>query len=39
MAANSSGWVSRPLVLILIWTCCSVVIGAAPMRPSAAWLF
>ena len=24
MAANSSGRVSRPLVLMLIWTCCSV---------------
>src|SRR5712691_2981706 len=39
MAANSSGRVSRPVVLILIWTCCSLVIGAAPTRPSAAWMF
>jgi hypothetical protein len=39
MLANSSGCVSRPFVLIVNCSCCSLVTGAAPMRPSAAWTF
>ena len=33
---NSSGVVSRPVVLMVSWTCCWSSTGAAPSRPSAA---
>jgi hypothetical protein len=39
MAPNSSVVVRRPLVLMVSWNCWSGVTGAAPMRPSAAWMF
>jgi hypothetical protein len=39
MAANSSGSVSRPLVLMVSWNCWARSAGGWPIWPAATWTF
>ena len=39
MSSKASASLSRPWVVMVSWNCWSAASGAAPIRPTAAWMF